>query len=125
MLGLAQRMRHRVEVLRKLANFVMRGHVDDCAEGILLAAERYDRPEPVNLASGEEVRIADLAATIARLCRFEGTLEWDPTQPDGQPRRWLDGSRAKNAFGFEAAIGLEVGLARTVAWYEEQHESHG
>jgi GDP-L-fucose synthase len=95
-------------------------YVDDCAEGILLAAERYESPDPVNLGSGGEISIRDLAEKIRELTGYEGTLEWDPSKPDGQPRRCLDTSRAKERFGFVAQTGLDEGLRRTIAWYEEQ-----
>ena len=93
-------------------------HVDDCAEGILLASERYESAEPVNLGSGREISIRDLAELVASLTGFQGRLEWDPQRPDGQPRRRLDTTRARERFGFEAEIPLERGLAETVEWYE-------
>ncbi len=92
-------------------------YVDDAAEGIVLASERYDGPEPVNLGAGFEISIRELAELIARLTGFEGRLVWNPTQPDGQPRRSLDTSRAERLFGFKARTSFEEGLARTVAWY--------
>jgi len=92
-------------------------YVDDAAEGILLAAERYDKPEPVNLGSGMEISIKDLTATIARLVGFTGEIRWDTTQPNGQPRRRLDVSRAEKEFGFRAQMGFEEGLRRMVEWY--------
>ena len=95
-------------------------HAADCAEGILLATERYDSPEPVNLGAGFEISILDLATLIARLTGFEGELIWDPTQPDGQPRRCLDVTRASREFGFQARIGFEEGLQETIDWYREQ-----
>jgi GDP-L-fucose synthase len=94
-------------------------YVDDCAEGLLLAAERYDGAAPVNLGSGLEVSIRDLARRIAELSGFSGRLEWDRTKPDGQPRRRLDTSRARELFGFSARTELDEGLRRTIAWYEE------
>ena len=94
-------------------------YVDDCAEGVLLAAERYDGAAPVNLGSGEEISIHDLARRIAELTGFSGRLVWDPTRPDGQPRRRLDTTRARESFGFVAATGLDEGLRRTIRWYEE------
>jgi GDP-L-fucose synthase len=93
-------------------------YVDDCAAGILAAAERYDGPEPINLGSGVEVSIRDLAARIRELTRFEGELVWDPTKPDGQPRRCLDTSRATELLGFTAGTSLDEGLRRTVEWFE-------
>ncbi len=92
-------------------------YVEDAAEGILLAAERYDGPEPVNLGSGFEISIQDLAILIARLTGFTGRLAWDPTQPNGQPRRALSVERAQQYFGFRAQIPFEEGLRRTIAWY--------
>lgn len=97
-------------------------YVEDAAEGILLATERYDGGEPVNLGSGREISIKDLAETIARLTGFKGGIVWDVTKPDGQPRRRLDVSRAKQAFGFEAKTDFEEGLRRTVEWYKAQVE---
>jgi len=92
-------------------------YVEDCAEGILLAAERYHSPEPVNLGSGVEISIKDLATLIQRLTGFEGNIVWDTSRPDGQPRRLLDVSRAQREFGFRATVSLEEGLERTIAWY--------
>jgi len=93
-------------------------YVDDAAEGIVLAAQRYDAVEPVNLGVGREITIRDLTETIARLTRFQGEVRWDPTKPDGQPRRALDTSRARDAFGFVARTSFEDGLQATVEWYE-------
>ncbi len=95
-------------------------HAADCAEGILLAAERYDSPEPVNLGAGFEISIRDLATLIARLTGFEGELVWDPAQPDGQPRRCLDVTRAFREFGFQARISFEEGLRETIDWYRKE-----
>lgn len=92
-------------------------YVEDAAEGIVLAAERYDGPQPVNLGAGREVTIRELVETIARLCQFTGEIRWDSSKPDGQPRRMLDTSRARALFGFEARTGLEEGLRRTIVWY--------
>jgi GDP-L-fucose synthase len=94
--------------------------VEDCAEGILLAAERLTDSEPVNLGSGREISIRELAELIARMTRFEGKLVWDAGKPDGQPRRCLDTSRARERLGFVAGTTLEEGLARTIEWYEKQ-----
>jgi GDP-L-fucose synthase len=94
-------------------------HARDAAEGIAVAAERYDRSDPVNLGAGFEIRIRDLVPLVARLCRFEGEIAWDTTKPNGQPRRMLDTSRAWEEFGWRARIPFEEGLAETVAWYEE------
>jgi GDP-L-fucose synthase len=92
--------------------------VEDAAEGIVMAAERYDGPEPVNIGAGHEISIKDLASLIVRLTRFPGALRWDPSRPNGQPRRLLDVSRAERLFGFRARTPFEEGLRRTVAWYE-------
>jgi GDP-L-fucose synthase len=91
----------------------------DAAEGILLAAERYNKPEPVNIGSGREISIKDLVTLIARLARFTGELRWDPTKPDGQPRRCLDTTRAEKEFGFRARTPFEEGLRNTIEWYEQ------
>jgi GDP-L-fucose synthase len=92
-------------------------YVDDCARAVLLAAERYDGPAPVNLGTGKEIRIADLAALIARVVGFEGELVYDSNQPDGQPRRCLETTRARELFGFEAHVPFEDGLRETVNWF--------
>ena len=91
--------------------------VDDAAEAIVLAAEHYNKPEPVNIGSGWEISIKTLAETIARHVGFEGQIRWDTTKPNGQPRRKLDVSRAEAEFGFRARIDFEEGLRRTVEWY--------
>jgi GDP-L-fucose synthase len=93
-------------------------YVEDAAEGVLLAAERYNGAEPVNLGSGMEITIRDLALLIARLTGFQGELVWDASKPDGQPRRCLDTGRAWQEFGFRAQTPFEEGLRRTVAWYQ-------
>jgi nucleoside-diphosphate-sugar epimerase len=92
-------------------------YVEDCAEAIARAAERYDGAEPVNVGSGQEITIRELTERIAALTGFTGTLLWDERQPDGQPRRRLDTSRARDWFGFEATTALDDGLRRTVDWY--------
>ena len=92
-------------------------YVDDAAEGILLAAERYDDAEPVNLGSGEELAIRDLALIVAGHVGFDGDIVWDTSKPNGQPRRCLDVERAERLFGFRAKHSLAEGLARTVTWY--------
>jgi len=99
-------------------------YVEDAAEGVLLAAERYDGSEPVNLGSGMEISIQDLAQLIARLTGFAGEIVWDTSQPNGQPRRCLDTSRAERLFGFKAQTPFEEGLRRTIEWYQlvGQHE---
>lgn len=94
-------------------------YVEDAAEGILLASERYNSSEPVNLGSSFEISIKDLTETIARLTGFEGEIRWDTSKPNGQPRRKLDVSRAKDQFGFESTTSFEVGLKNTIAWYME------
>jgi GDP-L-fucose synthase len=93
-------------------------YVEDCARAMILAAERYDAPDPVNIGSGAEISIAELATLIASLCGYTGELTFNAALPDGQPRRSLDISRAEAAFGFRAAISLRDGLRRTIAWYE-------
>jgi GDP-L-fucose synthase len=95
-------------------------YIEDCAEGILLAAERYDAAEPVNLGSGREIRISDLARIIADACGYQGGIRWDPSKPDGQPRRCLDTSAAER-FGFSARTDFMEGLAKTVDWYRSGH----
>ena len=95
-------------------------YVDDAAEGILLAAERYDSSDPVNLGSGEEVSIADLADRIAALVGFSGRIVWDTSRPNGQPRRRLDTEKAVTRFGFRARTAFSDGLQRTVRWYCEE-----
>lgn len=94
--------------------------VEDAAEGIVLAAERYDKPDPVNLGSGTEISIIELVRLITQATRFKGTVRWDPTQPNGQPRRRLDTNRAEREFGFRARTSFQEGLRRTVEWYEAQ-----
>ena len=91
--------------------------VDDAAEGIVLAAEKLSEPDPVNLGSGREVPIRELAETIARLVNFHGSITWDLSKPDGQPRRCLETSRARRLLGFSASTDLETGLGRTIAWW--------
>jgi len=93
-------------------------YVEDAAEGILDATERYDSSDPVNLGSGEEVSIRDLVKTIAEKTGFEGDIEWDTSKPDGQPRRKLDTSRAKERFDWEASTSFREGLRETIEWYE-------
>jgi GDP-L-fucose synthase len=93
-------------------------YVDDAAEGIVLGAERYDGADPVNLGVGREITIHHLVELIARLTRFDGEIRWDPSKPDGQPRRGLDTSRARERFGFVATMGFEDGLRRTIDWYK-------
>jgi len=92
-------------------------HVRDAARAFRLAAERFDGAEPVNIGAGEEISIRDLAELVAELVGYDGALQWDTTKPNGQPRRALDTSRARDAFGFEASIALRNGLAETIDWY--------
>ena len=92
-------------------------YVDDCVEGLVLAAQRYDDPDPVNLGTGDEITIRDLAALVGELSGYEGEIRWDTSRPNGQPRRRLDVSRAEALFGFRATVPLREGLERTVAWY--------
>jgi len=97
--------------------------VKDAAEAFILAAERYDKPDPVNIGSGREISIYDLANLIARLMDFKGEIRWDSSKPDGQPRRQLDVSRAEREFGFQAKTPFEVGLRETIEWHEKQINS--
>jgi GDP-L-fucose synthase len=94
--------------------------VEDAARGIAMAAEGYDGPEPVNLGAGFEITIRDLVSLIARLMGFSGEIRFDPSQPDGQPRRSLDTARAERLFGFRAQVGFEEGLRRTIEWYRAE-----
>jgi nucleoside-diphosphate-sugar epimerase len=91
--------------------------VDDAARAILLAAERYDGPDPVNLGTSVEVSIQELIQTILSFTGFQGSVRWNSERPDGQPRRKLDVSRAEREFGFRAEVDLETGLRRTIDWY--------
>ncbi len=93
-------------------------YVEDCAEGVMRAAARYNESEPVNIGTGSEIKISELLQLIARLTRFEGDIRWQSDKPDGQPRRRLDVSRAIEKFGFRAEVPLEEGLRRTIEWYE-------
>ena len=94
-------------------------YAEDAAEGIVLATERYEKSEPVNLGAGFEISIRDLVTLIAKLTGFTGEIQWDATKPDGQPRRCLDTSRAKEEFGFAAKTTFEEGLKATIDWYRE------
>lgn len=98
-------------------------YVDDCARAIVLATEKYDKPEPVNIGAGREISIKDLVNLIADIIGFQGEIRWDVTKPDGQPRRCLDVSRAREEFGFEAKVGFEEGLRATVEWYMKNRVS--
>jgi GDP-L-fucose synthase len=92
-------------------------YVEDAAEGILLATEKYNKPDPVNLGTGFEISIKDLVEIIARLTGFKGEIIWDPSKPDGQPRRMLDTSKAEKEFGFRAKTSFQEGLQKTIDWY--------
>jgi len=107
-------------------------YVEDCARAIVLAAERYDGSEPVNLGAGWEISMKELAHTIADAVGYSGEIIWDTSKPNGQPRRKLDVSRARDYFGFEATVPFEAGIKRTVEWweanregYDERHAGHG
>lgn len=93
-------------------------YVDDCAEGIVRAAEVMEKPTPINIGAGSEITIRELVTLLARLTEFTGAIRWDTTKPDGQPRRCLDTTRAKQLLGWQAQVGLEDGLRRTIEWYE-------
>jgi GDP-L-fucose synthase len=95
-------------------------HVRDAVEGIVLAAERFDGPEPVNIGAGFEISIRELAEKIAKLTGFRGAIRWDSSQPNGQMRRRLDTSRARALFGFEARVGFDEGLRETIAWWDSE-----
>lgn len=98
-------------------------YVDDCAEAIVDATERYDRPEPVNIGVGKEITIRDLVELIAQATGFEGEIRWDTSKPDGQPRRVLDITRAEQEFGFQARTSFEDGMRATVNWFREHLET--
>lgn len=100
-------------------------YVEDAARGIALAAEKYNKPEPVNLGAGFESSIKNLVELIAELAEFKGRIEWDTSKPDGQPRRCLDVSRAKEEFGFEAKTDFRKGLKKTIEWYKEFRKQKG
>jgi GDP-L-fucose synthase len=96
-------------------------YVEDAAEAIVCATENYNKSEPVNIGAGFEISIRDLTKLIVELTGFTGEITWDTTKPDGQPRRMLDTTRARNEFGFQAKTGFREGLQKTIAWYEENH----
>lgn len=100
-------------------------YVEDAAEAIVSAAELYNKPDPVNIGSGEEIKIKDLIHLVKELSRFEGTVEWDPSKPDGQPRRKLDTKKAFEEFGFRARTSFREGLERTINYYEEMRAFDG
>lgn len=97
-------------------------YVEDAAEAIVLATEKWDDPAPINVGTGEEISIKDLVELIVRICGFGGKIVWDETKPDGQPRRCLDVSNAKTNLGFEARMDFETGLRRTIDWYRAQRK---
>jgi len=99
-------------------------YVEDAAEGILLATERYNKPDPVNLGAGFEISIKDLVELIVKLTGFKGEIVWDTSKPDGQPRRMLDVSKAEKEFDFKARTSLEEGLKKTIEWYKNYTVSH-
>jgi GDP-L-fucose synthase len=99
-------------------------YVEDAARGIVLAAERYDGREPVNLGVGSEITIRSLTELIVRLTRFQGEVRWDPSKPDGQPRRALDTTRARESFGFTAGTNFKDGLRATIDWYEARRTNN-
>jgi GDP-L-fucose synthase len=92
-------------------------YVEDAAIGIILAGEKYNKPDPVNIGTGFEISIKDLVELIAKLAQFDGEIRWDTSKPDGQPRRCLDTSKAKREFGFEAKTDFQEGLRKTIDWY--------
>jgi GDP-L-fucose synthase len=92
-------------------------YVEDAAEGIVLASEKYDEPDPVNIGAGFEIKIKDLVSLISKLTDFNGQIVWDANKPDGQPRRMLDTSKAASKFGFKAKTSLEDGIRKTIEWY--------
>ncbi|MFQ3675981.1 MAG: GDP-L-fucose synthase [Endomicrobiia bacterium] len=95
-------------------------YVEDAAEAIVLATEKYNKPEPVNIGAGFEIKIKDLVELIAKLTGFKGKIVWDTTKPDGQPRRCLDTTKAEKEFGFKAKTSFEEGLKKTIEWYKEK-----
>ncbi len=98
-------------------------YADDCAEGILLAAEKYNKPDPVNIGAGFEISIKDLVKLIAELTGFTGKITWDSTKPDGQPRRMLETTKAQKEFGFKAKTSFKEGLKKTIEWYKEKRDA--
>jgi len=99
-------------------------YVEDAAEGVLLATEKYDKPDPVNLGASREITIKELVDLIAELAKYKGKITWDTSKPDGQPRRCLDTTKAKQEFGFEASTNFTKGLEKTVEWYEEHYDKN-
>jgi GDP-L-fucose synthase len=99
-------------------------YVDDAANGIILAAEKYNDTEPINLGSGHEVSIKELVTIIADLMDYKGTVYWDTTKPNGQPRRCVSNKRSKEKIGFQPSVGLEEGLKRTIKWFSSKHNKN-
>ena len=99
-------------------------YVEDAAEGILLATERYNESEPINLGSSREISIKELVELVAKSTGFKGRIVWDTTKPNGQPRRCLDTNRAERSFGFKASTNFAEGLTRTIDWYRQRVETH-
>jgi len=95
-------------------------YVEDCAEAIFLAAERYDKPAPLNIGSGKEIKIKDLVLLLADLTDFKGEIVWDKSKPDGQPRRRIDTTKAEKEFGFKAKTDIATGLKKTVEWFRQK-----
>jgi len=95
-------------------------YVEDAAEAIILAMEKYNKSDPVNIGAGFEISIKELVELIVELTDFKGRIVWDKTRPDGQPRRMLDTSKAEKEFGFKAKTGLEEGLKKTIKWYRDR-----
>ncbi|MGI0013341.1 MAG: GDP-L-fucose synthase family protein [Nitrososphaera sp.] len=99
-------------------------YVEDAAKGIVLAAEHYDSPSPLNLGSGQEVSIKDLVTVIARLLNYSGGIVWDVTKPNGQPRRCVSNERAEKELGFRPSVSLENGLSETIRWFKSEHQNN-
>ena len=97
-------------------------YVKDAARAIVLAAEKYDKPDPVNIGAGFEISICNLASKIANIVGFKGNIIWNASKPDGQPRRYLDTSKAFEEFGFKAKTKFDEGLKRTIDWYKKKHK---
>lgn len=95
-------------------------YVEDCANGIVLATEKYDKPDPVNLGANREIKIKDLVKTICKLMNFKGEVHWDKSKPDGQPRRMVDATLARKEFGFRSKTDFEQGLQKTIDWYKKE-----
>jgi GDP-L-fucose synthase len=98
-------------------------YVEDCAKAIILAAEKYNKPDPVNIGSGKEISIKDLAGLICELAGFKGKIVWDKTKPDGQPRRCLDITKAEREFGFHPVTDFRQGLQKTIEWYLKERKA--